>query len=63
MDPLQTLRDALAALDDGDADAAADLLDIYAQWRARGGFQPVGGDALARILRLRLSAAPNRVNS
>jgi hypothetical protein len=62
LDPIACLRDCRDALDCAvpDYDFAAECLANYFEWRARGGFEPDGGDALASILDLRLRAAPNR---
>lgn len=40
MDPKQCLADASVALVEGDLDNARDLLLDYAEWRAKGGFEP-----------------------
>lgn len=50
MDPQAALDNAEHAIADGDWDAAQEFLDHYTTWRARGGFQPKSGDAIARNL-------------
>ena len=71
MDPHQTLLDATDAADAGDYLTALELLEAYAMWRARGGFEPTSrngrflpmpGDRLALTLSLDLRGrlrAPN----
>jgi hypothetical protein len=45
MDPTTTLDRAAKALNAGELDEALDLMKDYVDWRARGGFEPDGGDA------------------
>ena len=48
MDPQSTLRLAASCLELGDYAGARNALDDYWAWRDRGGFEPTGGDALAK---------------
>lgn len=48
MDPEAALDRAEEAIKDNDKREAKDALRDYANWRARGGFQPPGGDARAK---------------
>jgi hypothetical protein len=54
VDPLQALRDAAAHLAASELAEAKASLDAYRRWRANGGFEPAGGDALARLLEQQL---------
>lgn len=49
MDPQATLNELLLAAFRGDADEARDLLAALLDWRAKGGFMPDVGQALAKI--------------
>lgn len=53
MDPQATLDAAEAAIEAGDRDDAREHLTNYSQWRARGGFEPDGGDARHKRLAAR----------
>lgn len=54
MDPTATLDDAADALANRDHALARELLAAYRAWRARGGFEPPGGDALEKTMRAML---------
>jgi hypothetical protein len=60
MDPAQTVRDAAAHLQAGELAEAQASLEVYWNWRRAGGFEPVGGDALARWLRRQLDRRQGR---
>ena len=62
MDPQACLDGIASHLDDGDLEEAAYLLGESRRWRARGGFEPPGGDDRARQLdeRLRQLSDPPR---
>lgn len=55
MDPAELLDAAAALISENDLDAARELLDAYREWRARGGFEPPGGDAKVAKLQRRLA--------
>ena len=59
MDPDATLRRAVEALDAGDLDEGQAALNDYHRWRTDGGFEPEGGDELARRLTQRLQGLVN----
>lgn len=53
MDPQRALDSAEFALSRNDLDGAQEMLASYTNWRARGGFEPHGGDEFAAELRER----------
>jgi len=57
MDPEACLDRAAEALKDSDLDECREALSDYKVWRARGGFEPDGGDAKAKRLLQDLSVA------
>jgi hypothetical protein len=60
MDPRQTLLDAASHLRAGDSAQARAALNTYWAWRRGGGFEPAGGDKLARRLARLLRRQPLR---
>lgn len=50
MDPEACLNRAANALEDSDLDECWKALSDYRSWRSRGGFEPDGGDAKAKLL-------------
>jgi len=56
MDPEACLNRAATALEDSDLDECREALSDYRSWRSRGGFEPEGGDAKAKLLTQRLRA-------
>jgi hypothetical protein len=62
MDPKACLLAAVQAISDENFEQARELLDAYAQWRQRGGFEPVDvggqrGDVFVLACERRLLAA------
>jgi len=55
MDPVSCLKAARESLEEGNPELCADFLDHYANWRARGGFEPPRGDDIAQAYRNRLA--------
>jgi len=50
MDPNATLEAIASAISNKEHGNAVTLLDVYWQWRIRGGFEPSGGDKSAGSL-------------
>ncbi len=50
MDPKACLKRALDALRDGNLDECANALEDYRTWRRKGGYEPMNGDSVERLL-------------